>query len=127
MPAGSRDPCQTKARATKDVQAARRSYRSVELTGASRILQPVERPIFCLPAQDRVKTSSASILRRGPLLLFFYSGRWCPRPNPSLRAVEEIHPSIEARGASLVAVAPQKKEPARSAAQRFAQSAASPS
>jgi peroxiredoxin len=60
-------------------------------------------PDFCLPNQDGVRTSLASILRRGPLLLVFYSGSWCPGCNLGLRAFEEVRPLIEARGASLVA------------------------
>jgi peroxiredoxin len=67
-------------------------------------------PGFCLPDQDGVRTSSESILRRGPLLLIFYSGGWCPGCNLSLRALEEIRPLIEARGASLVAISPQTIE-----------------
>jgi peroxiredoxin len=67
-------------------------------------------PGFCLPNQDGVKTSSASILRRGPLLLIFYSGSWCPGCSLSLRALEEVRPLIEARGASLVAISPQTIE-----------------
>jgi peroxiredoxin len=64
-------------------------------------------PDFCLPNQDGEKTSSASILRRGPLLLVFYSGSWCPGCNLGLAALEEVRPLIEARGASLVVISPQ--------------------
>jgi peroxiredoxin len=67
-------------------------------------------PGFCLPNQDGVNTSSASILRRGPLLLIFYSGSWCPGCSLSLRALAEVRPLIEARGASLVAISPQTIE-----------------
>lgn len=67
-------------------------------------------PDFCLPNQDGVTTSMASILRRGPLLLIFYSGSWCPGCNLSLRALEEVRPLIEARGASLVVISPQTIE-----------------
>ncbi|CAN7755382.1 peroxiredoxin-like family protein [Rhizobium sp. LjRoot258] len=67
-------------------------------------------PSFRLPNQDGVEICSTSILRRGPLLLFFYSGNWCPGCNLSLRAFEEIRPLIEARGASLVAISPQTTE-----------------
>lgn len=52
----------------------------------------------------------ASILRRGPLLLVFYSGSWCPGCNLGLKALEEVRPLIEARGASLVASSPQTIE-----------------
>ncbi|AYG62256.1 peroxiredoxin-like family protein [Rhizobium jaguaris] len=64
-------------------------------------------PDFCLPDQDGVKTSSASILRRGPLLLIFCSGGWCPGCILGLRALEEVRPLIEARGASLAAISQQ--------------------
>jgi peroxiredoxin len=67
-------------------------------------------PEFCLPNQDGVKTSLVSMLRRGPLLLVFYSGSWCPGCNLGLTAFEEVRPLIEARGASLVAISPQTVE-----------------
>jgi peroxiredoxin len=67
-------------------------------------------PGFFLPNQDGEKTSSASILRRGPLLLIFYGGGWCPGCILSLKALEEVRPTIEARGASLVAISPQTIE-----------------
>ena len=67
-------------------------------------------PGFCLPDQDGVKTSSASILRRGPILLIFYSGGWCPGCILGLKALEEIRPFIEARGVSPIAISPQTIE-----------------
>ena len=67
-------------------------------------------PGLCLPSQNGVRTSLASILCRGPLLLIFYSGSWCPGCNLSLRALEEVRPLVEARGASLVAISPQTIE-----------------
>ncbi|WP_157016791.1 peroxiredoxin-like family protein [Mesorhizobium xinjiangense] len=67
-------------------------------------------PSFSLPDQDGVKTSLESILRRGPLLLVFYSGSWCPGCNLGLKALEEVRPSIEERGASLVVISPQTIE-----------------
>lgn len=67
-------------------------------------------PDFCLFNDDGVKTCLAPILRRGPLLLVFYSGYWCPGCNLGLRALEEVRPQIEARGASLVAISPQTIE-----------------
>ncbi|MDL2409696.1 peroxiredoxin-like family protein [Rhizobium calliandrae] len=67
-------------------------------------------PDFCFPDQDGVKTSAVSMLRRGPLLLIFYSGGWCPSCVLGLKALEEVRPSIEARGASLVAISQQTVE-----------------
>jgi peroxiredoxin len=67
-------------------------------------------PDFCLPNQDGVKTCLAPILRRGPLLLVFYSGSWCPGCILGLKALEEVRPLIEERGASLVAISQQTIE-----------------
>jgi peroxiredoxin len=67
-------------------------------------------PGFSLPNQDGVKTSLGSILRRGPLLLVFHSGSWCPGCNLGLKALEDVRPQIEGRGASLVAISPQTNE-----------------
>jgi peroxiredoxin len=64
-------------------------------------------PVFSLPDQDGVKTSLEAMLRRGPLLLVFYSGSWCPGCNLGLKALEEVSALIEARGASLVIISPQ--------------------
>jgi hypothetical protein len=44
------------------------------------------------PAQPRWRTSSASILRRSPLLLIYHSGSWCPGCNLSLRAARRGPP-----------------------------------
>jgi peroxiredoxin len=73
---------------------------------------------FCLPNQDGAKSSSASILRRGPLLLIFYSGSWCPACNLGLRALEEVRPLIEARGGSLIAISSQTVEENKSSVSR---------
>ncbi len=45
--------------------------------------------------------------QRGPLVLIFYRGGWCPYCNLELRAWQQQLSSLEAQGASLVAVSPQ--------------------
>ena len=47
------------------------------------------------------------LLTRGPVVLTFYRGAWCPYCNAQLRGLQEALPEIEALGASLVAVSPQ--------------------
>ncbi len=54
---------------------------------------------------DEVRLSE--LLTRGPVVLIFYRGAWCPFCNTQLRALQEALPEIEALGASLVAVSPQ--------------------
>jgi peroxiredoxin len=46
------------------------------------------------------------LLARGPVVLTFYRGGWCPYCNLALRALQEILPDIERLGAALVAVSP---------------------
>jgi peroxiredoxin len=63
-------------------------------------------PDFALPdAAGRVVTSDG-LLDRGPLVLVFFRGGWCPYCDRTLKALETIRPSLEATGATLVGVAP---------------------
>jgi peroxiredoxin len=50
------------------------------------------------------------LLERGPVILTFYRGGWCPYCNLELRAYQKILPDIEAAGASLVAISPEKPD-----------------
>jgi peroxiredoxin len=64
-------------------------------------------PSFTLPdAQDR-QVSLDSLLKEGPVVLFFYRGQWCPYCDLQLRAYQEVLPRIKALGANLVAISPQ--------------------
>jgi peroxiredoxin len=72
-------------------------------------------PKFTLEDAEGTTVSSRALLARGPLILTFYRGVWCPYCNYDLQALEEIRPEIEARGASLVAVSPQTPSNSRKA------------
>ncbi len=50
------------------------------------------------------------LLKRGPVIVTFYRGGWCPYCNLELRAFQRILPDIEAAGASLVAISPEKPD-----------------
>jgi peroxiredoxin len=64
-------------------------------------------PAFTLPDPDGKPVSSRDLLARGPLVLTFYRGVWCPYCNFDLQALEEARGEIEARGATLVALSEQ--------------------
>jgi peroxiredoxin len=64
-------------------------------------------PVFALPDPDGNIVSSRELLAKGPLVLTFYRGVWCPFCNLDLQALEAARPEIEARGASLIAVSQQ--------------------
>lgn len=57
-------------------------------------------------------------LKNGPVVLTFYRGVWCPYCNLQLRAYEDIFPQIQAEGAELLAISPQKQEKSISVAEK---------
>ncbi|MGC0312389.1 peroxiredoxin-like family protein [Kitasatospora acidiphila] len=64
-------------------------------------------PRFTLPAATGRQVALDELLADGPVVLTFYRGAWCPFCNLALRALQEHHDAITARGARLVAVSPQ--------------------
>ena len=64
-------------------------------------------PDFTLNDQDGNAVARADLLAKGPLVVSFYRGVWCPYCNIELKALEEAVGDIRARGASLVAVSMQ--------------------
>lgn len=64
-------------------------------------------PDFTLNDADGNPVSSRALLAKGPLIVSFYRGVWCPYCNLELQALEGVLPEIQARGASLVAISPQ--------------------
>jgi len=67
-------------------------------------------PGFELPDGDGMLWRSEDLMRRGPLAIVFYRGRWCAYCNTQLAALQEIHAQIAAAGASLVAISPQTQK-----------------
>lgn len=49
----------------------------------------------------------STLLRRGPVVLTFYRGGWCPYCNAQLRAYQEKLPAFKQLGAQLVAISPE--------------------
>jgi len=62
----------------------------------------------------------ANLLKKGPVVVTFYRGGWCPYCNLELKAYQEILPEIKAAGASLVAVSPEKPDDTLSTAEKNA-------
>ena len=46
-------------------------------------------------------------LAKGPVVLTFYRGGWCPFCNMQLRAYQNLLPEIQALGGQLIAISPQ--------------------
>lgn len=81
---------------------------------AERALKVGDRaPVFTLDDPDGIPVSSSELLAKGPLVLSFYRGVWCPYCNMELQALEEALPAFRDLGASLVAISPQIKANSR--------------
>jgi peroxiredoxin len=63
-------------------------------------------PEFELPDSAGKLVASRELLARGPLVLSFFRGGWCPYCRLELRALQETLPEIESRGAMLAAITP---------------------
>ena len=64
-------------------------------------------PIFDLPDPEGKSISLNSLLEKGPVVITFYRGNWCPYCNLQLRALQARLDDIYALGATLVAISPQ--------------------
>ncbi len=64
-------------------------------------------PAFTLPDHNGKSTSSAELLAKGPLVIAFLRGRWCPFCCGEAEALNRMLPEFEHAGGSLVAISPQ--------------------
>ena len=91
------------------IAAMKKATADLVATGqAGRALKVGDRtPEFSLPGPDGKDVSSRELLARGPLVITFYRGVWCPYCNAELQALQEALPDIAAVRASLVAISPE--------------------
>lgn len=64
-------------------------------------------PNFELPNPQGNTVSLSNLLEKGPVVVTFYRGGWCPYCNLQLRALQAKLGEIHALGATLVAISPQ--------------------
>ena len=64
-------------------------------------------PEFSLPDARGHVVVLKTLLDRGPVVISFYRGGWCPFCNLELRGLQRVLPEIVQMGASLVAISPQ--------------------
>jgi peroxiredoxin len=64
-------------------------------------------PDFSLPDARGDIVALKTLLDRGPVVISFYRGGWCPFCNLELRGLQRVLPGIVQMGASLVAISPQ--------------------
>ncbi len=73
-------------------------------------------PEFALPDTDGRIVSSESLLGKGPLVLSFVRGTWCPYCSLALQALDAARAPIEAMGGSLAVVSPLRADELANAA-----------
>ncbi|MEP6841254.1 MAG: peroxiredoxin-like family protein [Bradyrhizobium sp.] len=67
-------------------------------------------PAIVLPDAVGKTFDVAPLLAKGPVIVTFYRGGWCPYCNLELKAYQDVLPRIVAAGASIVAISPEKPD-----------------
>ena len=67
-------------------------------------------PAFELKDFTGAAVKSSELLAKGPLVVAFYRGGWCPFCNVLLRSYAKVYEQVKALGATLVAISPEKPE-----------------
>jgi peroxiredoxin len=75
-------------------------------------------PAIVLPDVHGRAFDVATLLAKGPVVVTFYRGGWCPYCNLELKAYQDVLPRIVAAGASLVAISPEKPDDSVSTAEK---------
>jgi peroxiredoxin/glutaredoxin len=64
-------------------------------------------PLFSLKDAKGKQTRLKTLLKKGPVVLTFYRGAWCPYCNEQLRSYQKVLPEIQRLGGQLVAITPE--------------------
>lgn len=67
-------------------------------------------PRFLLTNAKGETVSLEKILEKGPVVLTFYRGMWCPYCNLELKTYQQILPQIKDAGANLIAISPMNRD-----------------
>jgi len=99
------------------IETMRRATAELKASGLSERAKKVgdKAPAFKLKDAEGKATSSTDLLAKGPLIVSFYRGVWCPYCNMELQALQAALPEFEKLGAGLVAISPQTAPNSRKA------------
>ena len=67
-------------------------------------------PLFTGRDQEGIARSLEQQLQKGPVVLIFYRGQWCPYCNRYLKKLEDSLSLITLKGASVMAITPESSE-----------------
>ena len=90
----------------KGVDAAIQNAKEFE-QGANALKVGQQATYFELPNQEGKVVALKDLIAKGPVVVTFYRGDWCPYCNLQLRALQARLEELEALGATLVAISPQ--------------------
>lgn len=77
-------------------------------------------PDFSLTNALGETVTLSEVLKKGPVVLTWYRGGWCPYCNFTLRSLQEVLPEINSKGASLLALTPELPDLSLSTAEKHA-------
>ncbi len=88
------------------------STKDLEDTGiANGILQKGDKaPEFILKNHKGETVLSSELLKKGPLVITFYRGLWCPYCNKDLAYLKRYKEQVEEKGATMLSISPQLTE-----------------
>lgn len=75
-------------------------------------------PDFCLPDARGGLVGLRDLLAKGPVVVSFYRGGWCPYCNLELHALQNELPEIQRLGGQLVAISPQTPDESLSTSEK---------
>jgi peroxiredoxin len=75
-------------------------------------------PDFELPDASGRMVKLSELTAKGPVVVTWYRGGWCPYCNIALRGFHKVLPEIQSAGASLVAITPETPESATNTIQK---------
>lgn len=90
------------------LQAQKDKFKSVDEVKGLQV--GVVAPLFTSVDQDKKFFNLEKTLKKGPVVLVFYRGHWCPVCNRHLEKLQDSLHLIISKGASLVAISPEKPE-----------------
>lgn len=85
-------------------QGIRELYESNEAPG---LTVGEQAPDFALLDEDGCEVRLSDELKKGPVVLIFYRGGWCPYCNIALKAYQRALTHVQDLGAQLIAISPQ--------------------
>ena len=100
------------ARTAEQRQTQRETVAIVEKSNLARTALTVgdRAPDFSLPNAVGKAVSLADLLARGPVVISFYRGGWCPYCNLELRALQARLGDVHEAGGELVAISPEQPD-----------------